>query len=110
MRLTRCDALFPFGGSQGAACARIDRPIGAMWCGGARGDVGAGAEAGVEQVHRSQPRQCGLIMIQPGGLVDDLSIPFDTEPLKILDNPRDMLRAATDAIDVFDAEAKQAPV
>ena len=89
---------------QSAAGAGIDRSFGSMRRGQARLDVGAGAEAGIEQPHRPQPVQRRCIGARPLRLEDDLPIPCDAQPAQILDDRRHMFGPAASPVYILDAQ------
>ena len=87
-----------------AARPRIDRTGRAVRRRSAGGDIGAGAVARIEQVHRLQPLQRGGIGVKPRGLEQDLAIPCQTEPGEILDDPEDVFRARARPVDILDPQ------
>src|SRR5207253_8812029 len=87
----------------------IDRSFRSMGSRGAGGDVGAGAEAGIEQALFLQLLERFGVMRQPLGLVDQLPVPFEAEPEQILDDPVDMLGPGAAGIDTLDPH-EEAPV
>jgi hypothetical protein len=75
----------------------------------ARGDIGAGAEAGVEQAHRAQPVERGVVQREALGLEDDLAVPAQPEPFEIGKDRGDMLGPAPRPVDILDPEQEHAP-
>ncbi len=104
----RRDVLRAHGVRQGATGAGIDRAFRAMRRGQARLDIGAGAEAGIEQVHRPQLVERRVIIGQALRLEDDFPIPCHAQPAQILDDPVDMFGPAAGAVDILDPQAKGA--
>src|SRR5258707_12548964 len=68
------------------------------------GDVGAGAEAGIDQPERAQLLERGGISRGALGLDDRWPIPCEAEPMQVLFNARNELGAAARPVEVFDPQ------
>ncbi len=86
------------------ARARIDRPLVAMRCRQARGDLGARAEARIKQPQGPQPIQRRLIQAEPLRLPHHGPIPAQPEPRQVALDRVDELLAAARAVDILDAQ------
>ena len=68
------------------------------------GDIGTGAEAGIDETPLPEPVQCVCIAFRPLRLDDRLAVMGDAEPGQILENAVDELRAAATRIQILDPE------
>src|SRR5262249_15038420 len=73
-----------------------------------RDDLGAGAEAGIEQAARFEPRERGAIIVHVLGLAAHRLLPGEAEPGEGLEDRRLEFRPAARAVDVLDAEQETA--
>ena len=94
-----------FQSAAGAGIARAFRPMRRRCAGG---DVGAGAEAGIEQARRTQPVERFGIEVQPPGLPGHLAVPAQAEPFQVPQYRLDMLGPRAGAVDILDAQ-REAP-
>jgi hypothetical protein len=72
------------------------------------GDVGAGAEAGIDETLLLQPIQRLGIEGGPPGLSDRLAVVGEAKPGEVLENAGDELRAASAGIEILDSDEKPA--
>jgi hypothetical protein len=79
-----------------------------MGCGQRLGDVGAGAEAGIDETLLLQPIQRIGIEGGPPGLSDRLAVVGEAKPGEVLENAGDELRAASAGIEILDSDEKPA--
>ena len=107
------NAASPFTGRESATESRINQtPIRGMRR--ALGltdlplDVGAGAEAGVEQAACVQPVQHGAVFREVLGLDADVSVPVQAEPGEVFHDGHGEFGAAAGAVDILDAEEETA--
>jgi hypothetical protein len=77
-----------------------------MRCREARSDIGASAEAGIEQAHLAQPVERRLIKVEPLRLVRHLAIPAEAQPFEVAKDRLDMLGPAAGAVDILDPQAE----
>ena len=71
---------------------------------GGAGDVGAGAETGIDHAERLEPVERRAVIGEMLGLAAHLAVPIETEPGQILDDAGDELVAASRLVDVFDPQ------
>src|SRR5262249_47797902 len=94
------------------ARAGIDRAVGAMeWAMrriGRGGDIGAGAEAGIDEPARIELVERLAIVGEVVGLAAGLAGPGEGKPSQILEHGRLVLALAAADIDVLDADQKSA--
>ena len=95
---------------QPPARPRIHRALRPVRRGDAGGDVGAGAEAGVEQALGAQAIQRGFVERQALRLEHHLAVPCQPEPFEIGEDRGDMFGAAAGAVDILDAQQEAAAV
>ena len=74
----------------------------------ARGNFGAGADAGVSKAQVAQMLECGFIPCAMRRLHAD-RIPRQSEPAQIVKDARDKFGPTPSAIDIFDPDEKPAP-
>ena len=89
---------------QGAAGAGIGAAGVAVRRGQRLGDLGAGAETGIDQPVSLQPVERLLVKLGPLGLDDRLAIDRQPEPIEILENAVDKLRPAAAGVEIFDPQ------
>ena len=70
----------------------------------AGGDIGTGAEAGIDQAARTQIFKRGGIVAEPRRLTHRITIPADPEPRQIGERRADILLARSAAVDIVDAD------
>ncbi len=92
------------GRGEAPAGAGIDRPVRAMGGGDAGGDIGAGAETGIEQAVGAQPIQRGVVSRQPVRLEHDLAVPGQPQPVQVAQDRIDMFGPAARAVDILDPQ------
>jgi hypothetical protein len=73
------------------------------------GDVGPGAEAGIDQAHAAQPLQRFGVKLRPCRLHQHLAVPGDPQPAHILENAVDELGPAAAGVEVLDPQPKAIP-
>ena len=91
-----------------AAGAGIERALGPVRRGEARGDVGAGAETGIEQALPAQPAERRLVQVQAPGLPGHRPVPAQAEPFEVPQDRLDMLGPGAGAVDILDAQGEAA--
>ena len=79
-----------------------------MRCAQRGGDVGAGAEAGIDKVLVPQFVERGGIKMRALGLNERLAVPIEPEPAQILLDPADELGPAAAGVEILDAK-QEAP-
>ncbi len=103
----------PIGAPRAAAGPRIDGAVRTLRRRGARrdlgGDLGAGAEAGIDEALRLQPIERLGIERQPLRLVEHLAVPFEAEPEQVLEDAVDIFGPDAAGIDVLDPK-QEGPV
>jgi hypothetical protein len=107
MRLARETAL-ALGHRKRAARAGIDYAGGSVRRGETRGDVGTGAEAGIDEAARFQDFEGRGIGIETRRLAHRVAVAIDPEPIEVGQRCRDIVLARTAAVDIVDADAKAA--
>ena len=80
----------------------------AVWGRERLGDVGAGAEARIDEILRLEPFEGVRIAGRPLRLDDRLSVMGQPEPGQILENAADELRAAAARVEILDPEQESA--
>src|SRR5689334_24605478 len=84
------------------ACPRIQGTIRAMWCGGRSGDlardVGAGAEAGVDEPTGVELVKNAAIVGEMVRLASHLAVPVEAQPLEVGDRKSTRLNSSHSSI------------
>ena len=89
---------------QGAAGTAIGAACVAMGSGQGLGDLGARAEAGIDQTIRLQPIERLLIKPRPLRLDDRFAIDRQSQPFQILENSGHIFRPAAARIEILDPD------
>src|SRR3546814_12668008 len=91
---------------EGTAGAGIDRAGRPMRRGEAGGDIGAGAEAGIDEAPRLQRAKRRVIGAEMLRLAVERAVPIDPEPGEVGERRRDIGLARAAAVDIVDTEAE----
>ena len=103
MRFIR-EAACPLDFGQAPAGAGVDRAGWPMRCRQAGGDIGAGAEAGIDEPARAQIVERGGIGAEPRRLAHRIAVPVDPEPGEVGERGADIILARSAAVDIVDAD------
>src|SRR5439155_20703455 len=95
---------------EAAAGTGISRTHLALRCTAGRRDLGLdrppGAETGVEQAHRLEPRERGAVIGEMLRLAADRPVPREAEPRQVGNDRSGKMRSAPGVVDVLDAQEK----
>ena len=70
------------------------------------GDIGTGAEAGIDETPLPEPVQCVCIAFRPLRLDDRLAVMRNAQPGQILENVADEFRTAASGVQILDPQQK----
>src|SRR5207248_3289396 len=108
MLAARQPPLTPLRRRETAAGAGIERPVRSMRGIGRGGDIGTGAEAGIDQSARIEPVEFVAVIGEMVGLAPHLAVPSEAEPGEVVEHRGLVLALAAADVDVLDAHQKGA--